>query len=131
MARKDYVPKMMTILSDPAKFQQLGLCSSHDRTTIIETSLDKFLDNLKSNGEITSDLYESLRSTGGTCPRMYGLPKVHKVGTPLRPILSMSGSLQYDTSQWLCKLLEPVRSKYSKRCIKDICVYWSPQNKQR
>ena len=41
------------------------------------------------------------------------------INVPLRPILSMIGSPQYDTSKWLCKLLEPVRKTYNKRCIKD------------
>ena len=44
---------------------------------------------------------------------------MHKAGVQLTPILSMTGSPQYDTSKWLCKLLAPVRKKYNKRCIKD------------
>ena len=50
---------------------------------------------------------------------MYGLPKVHKPGEPLRPILSMCGSVQYDASKWLWKILKPVREYYGKRCVKD------------
>ena len=119
MDRHDYVNKMKIILNDRTKFEKLGPSSSHDRTSTAEASLNKFLDELKDNGELSKELYDSLRSTGGTRPRMYGLPKVHKVGAPLRPILSMSGSPQYDTSKWLCKLLQPVRKKYSKWCIKD------------
>ena len=110
---------MKIILNDRTKFEKLGPSSSHDRTSTAEASLNKFLDELKDNGELSKELYDSLRSTGGTRPRMYGLPKVHKVGAPLWQILSMSGSPQYVTSKWLCKLLQPVRKKYSKWCIKD------------
>ena len=50
---------------------------------------------------------------------MYGVPKIHKSGVPLRPILSMSGSPQYAVSQWLCSVLEPVLLKYGSHCVKD------------
>ena len=119
MNRQDYVMKMLTILNDQTKFQKLGPSSTHDKTAGVESSLNKFLCDLKKSGEIPSELYESIRSTGGTRPRMYGVPKIHKDGAPLRPILSMAGSPQYNVSQWLCKVLEPVRAKYNRHCIKD------------
>ena len=60
-----------------------------------------------------------MRSTGAVRPRMYGLPKIHKTGVPLRPILSMTGSPQYNVSQWLCQVLDPVLQMYNTRCVKD------------
>ena len=56
---------------------------------------------------------------GSVRPRMYGLPKIHKPDVPLRPILSMRGSAQYDLSKWLCELLKPVEKYYGGRCVKD------------
>ena len=50
---------------------------------------------------------------------MYGLPKIHKPGVPLRPILSMTGSPQYEVSKWLCKVLQPVCKRYNTHCVKD------------
>ena len=38
---------------------------------------------------------------------------------PLRPILSMCGSVQYDASKWLCEILKPVLDYYNVRSIKD------------
>ena len=35
-------------------------------------------------------IYDAIRPTGSQRPRMYGLPKTHKEGTPLRPILSIT-----------------------------------------
>ena len=52
-------------------------------------------------------------------PRLYGLPKVHKAGCPLRPVLSMTGSPQYAASQWLCRILDPVVKRYNRHCVKD------------
>ena len=119
MNRKDYVSKMMSILIDTRKFKTLGPVETHDRTSTIETSLNKFLSELKSTGEITDATFESVRSIGATRPRMYGLPKIHKTGNPLRPILSMIGSPQYGVSKWLCKLLDPVVNMYNRYCVKD------------
>jgi hypothetical protein len=40
---------------------------------------------------------------------MYGLPKTHKAGIPLRPILSSIGSFNYACAQWLSQGLKPLR----------------------
>ena len=50
---------------------------------------------------------------------MYGLPKIHKAGCPVRPILSMCGSPQYKVSRWICRLLQPVLDMYSTYVVKD------------
>ena len=41
---------------------------------------------------------------------MYGLPKVHKDGTPLRPILASTGSFNHECAKWLSDILSPLRS---------------------
>ena len=48
--------------------------------------------DLKRKGKISEELFSELRPTGSQPPRLYGLAKVHKDGTPLRPIVSMPGS---------------------------------------
>jgi len=55
---------------------------------------------------------------------MYGLPKTHKKGIPLRPILSMTGSSQHQLAKCLFpaptgSILQPMLSSYSTHCIKD------------
>ena len=50
---------------------------------------------------------------------MYGLPKTHKEGTPLRPILSMTGSSHHELGKWLASLLQPVLERFSSHCISD------------
>ena len=47
------------------------------------------------------------------------MAKVRKEGTSLRPILSMSGSPQHATAQWLATVLKPVQTRYSKHTVKD------------
>ena len=44
-------------------------------------------------------------------PKFYGLPKVHKQGTPLRPIVSSIGAATYQTSKELSKILKALVGK--------------------
>ena len=52
------------------------------------------------------------------CPVVYGLPKIHKEGTPLRLIFSFCGSPTYLVSKLLAGILQPVYGK-TKSHIKD------------
>ena len=44
-------------------------------------------------------------------PRIYGLLKIHKQGTPLRPIINTIGSPTYNLAKYLAKLLKPLVGK--------------------
>lgn len=45
---------------------------------------------------------------GAKTPRMFDLPKIQKQGVPLRFILSMTNSAQYQLAKWLDDVLIPV-----------------------
>ena len=44
-------------------------------------------------------------------PQLYGLPKIHKLKVPLRPIVSSVGSATYHLAQELARILIPRRGK--------------------
>ena len=46
--------------------------------------------------------------TGAVSPKYYGLPKIHKAGTPLRPIISSTGTATYNTAKELARILKPL-----------------------
>ena len=46
-----------------------------------------------------------------TPPQMYGLPKIHKDGIPLRPIVSAIGSPTYRLAKQLAGILSPLPGK--------------------
>ena len=119
MNKCDYIEKMMVVLQDKLKFQEIKPAETFDRTDKMEQQLSSFLLQLVTNCELSEATYKSVRPVGSCRPRMYGVPKIHKTGVPLRPILSMSGSPQYAVSQWLCSVLEPVLLKYGSHCVKD------------
>ena len=42
---------------------------------------------------------------------MYGLPKIHKDGVPVRPIISTCGTYNYKLAKCLDKILKPLTTK--------------------
>ena len=44
-------------------------------------------------------------------PMFYGLPKIHKPDTPLRPIVSSCGSATYGVAKELAEILKPLVGK--------------------
>ena len=46
--------------------------------------------------------------TGAVPPKFYGLPKIHKRGIPLRPIVSSRGSISYEVAKELARILKPL-----------------------
>ncbi|CAF4246335.1 unnamed protein product, partial [Rotaria sordida] len=91
MDKQDYVNKIYAILNDSSKFSSL----SEDPTLARENSLKSLLRKLHGQGQITDQFYYLTRPTGSNPGRLYGLPKVHKDGVPLRPVLSSIGTFNY------------------------------------
>ena len=73
--------------------------------------MNALLLSLSRAGAIPGPLYERLRSSAGKIPLLYGLPKVHKPGTPLRPIVSFINSPTYQLSKHLVFILSPLVGK--------------------
>jgi len=63
------------------------------------------LQRLRDNESISDELYRKLKPLGSQPARLYGLAKVHKTATPVRPVLSMPGSSYYNiatcVADWL------------------------------
>ena len=57
---------------------------------------------------INEDTYKRMYPTGAGSPKFYGLPKIHKPDTPLRPIVSSTGTVSYNTAKELAKILKPL-----------------------
>ena len=66
-------------------------------------------------------VYRRLYHTGAGSPKFYGLPKIHKEGMPLRPIVSSIEEINYETSKELERILKPLlgRSPYQVQNTKD------------
>ena len=77
-------------------------------TPVLERKMNNLMLALKKSGALPEVLYYRLRSSAGKTPQFYGLPKVHKPGRPLRPIVSFINSPTYQLSKHLVSLLSPL-----------------------
>ncbi|VDO75947.1 unnamed protein product [Schistosoma margrebowiei] len=85
-----------------------------------EKLLINSLKKLKNKGILTHELHDSLKPTGSNTPRLYGLPKVHKTGLPLRPVLDMYNSPYHKTAKFLVRILNPLHKLLVNRSVKDV-----------
>ena len=104
MDKHQYREKALSLLNDRNTYS----IQKSDPTSKTQRKLNKMLLDLKKAGIINEDLYRMLYCSDGLSPRFYGLPKIHKTGIPLRPIVSFINSPTYDVSSYLAKILSPV-----------------------
>ena len=57
-------------------------------------------------------MYKAMYPTSCVPPKFYGLPKIHKTGNPLRPVVSSRGSVMYGVAKVISKVLKPLVGKY-------------------
>ena len=75
-----------------------------------EDEVNRLLRKLKDRGAISADTYQNLSSSETGPGILYGLPKVHKKGVPLRPILVAYNVASYKLAKFLIPLLENLTS---------------------
>ncbi|CAF1613296.1 unnamed protein product, partial [Didymodactylos carnosus] len=108
--KMQYINKVETILNDNTKLTRLD----KDPTITRENSLTTLLREIKNEGYITEQEYQRIRPVGSIPARLYGLPKTHKIGVPIRPIISCLQSYNYGLAKFLANIITPLRnSKYS------------------
>jgi hypothetical protein len=105
--RDDYIRKMKDILSDTSKIRKINEDVYH-LILKLEDKLNRVLRNLKEKLGQANYLY--LFATGSSPGVLYGLPKVHKLGNPMRPIISSIKTFNYN----LAKFIVPIISSTSK-----------------
>ena len=92
--REEYIQKSEELLHQP-NYKILQA----DPTNKYKNKLISLLKSIKAEGGIDENTYKSLYPTAAGPPKYYGLPKVHKPGMPLRPIISSIGSVTHATAK--------------------------------
>ena len=111
--RTDYLQKMTDLLSDTSKFTLIQE-DCYKLSLRLENRLNSTLLSLFKSDKLEKMTYDSLRSSGSFPGKLYGLPKTHKAGVPLRPILSAVICHHYRLAKFLVPLLSPLAtSSYS------------------
>ncbi|CAF1562230.1 unnamed protein product [Adineta ricciae] len=115
--KEDYNNKMLQILNDRNTFEIVEV----DETITQEDRLMRKLKQLRNEGFITEKEFNFCRPRGSQPARIYGLPKIHKLGAPLRPIVSASGTFNYKLAKLLANKLDYLRKNES--IIKDTFTF--------
>ena len=102
MDKQDYQEKAKALLEDQGTYKALKT----DPTGRLKSRMINLLKKIKSEGGIDDILYKKLYPTGAVTPKFYGLPKIHKDGVPLRPIVSSRGSITYEVAKELSRILK-------------------------
>lgn len=112
--KPDYVNKVNNFLS------------SEDFSQINFNPIDKFMTKFKKTIKNTHDsiiFFNSnkfkLTPINPLTPRLYGLPKIHKLNVPIRPVVSYCNSPCYKLSVWLNQLLLSLTNFKSPFAIKN------------
>ncbi|XP_064479329.1 uncharacterized protein LOC135392552 [Ornithodoros turicata] len=101
--RQDYDGKIRDLL-DNSTYENL----KKDPTSQIQTKLNKILADIFKKYPDARALYSRLICRNGNAPGFYGLPKIHKPGIPLRPIVDFRSSPLRALSCYLHKVLSPL-----------------------
>ncbi len=107
MNTSEYIVKANNILSDSKTNKLLP----RDPTNKYMDIVVKKLKELKEKGAISELDYKRLYPTSTLVPGFYGLPQVHKQGSPLRPIVASRGSITYSVAKRVADILAPLVGK--------------------
>ncbi|BHF70757.1 hypothetical protein SprV_0301381000 [Sparganum proliferum] len=99
--RTDYLQKAKNLLED----HQFYVPYETNPVKTPTREIDATLLALENSGAITPTDRRMARAQETALVRFYGLPKVHKEGAPLRPIVSLKGTPTYGLAKWLFRRL--------------------------
>lgn len=104
--KDEYEKKMKKLLEDKSTYKTTRL----DPTSTLEKKNNNLLTELLKDNHITKWEKYKLTSIAAASPQLYGLPKIHKEGIPLRPIASSFKVPCYNLSQYIGKILQNIIS---------------------
>ena len=120
MDKEEYNNKAQELLTSRA-YKSLP----RDPTNKIKAQLITKLRRIKKDSNLDECIHRAMYPTSCVLLKFYGLPKIHKTGNPLRPIVSIRGSVIYKVAKVLSKVFKPLvgkspqpHTKYWGLCIK-------------
>jgi len=105
----DYINKMNVILENQTEFNKID-SDIFKLSLKLEDSLNRVLRKLLKENKIDKTFYNNAFSSGSSPGILYGLPKIHKPNTPLRPILSALSSHNFNLAKCLIPWVTPFTS---------------------
>ena len=107
MNRDEYDTKMQLMVGDEETYERL----IRDPTNVTLKRINSIIDKWYNEGYIEKAQKAKLKLFNCNPPRVYGLPKTHKEGRPLRIIVSTIGTATYRMAKYLSSVLNNVVGK--------------------
>uniref|UniRef100_A0A1B0DHJ8 Reverse transcriptase domain-containing protein n=1 Tax=Phlebotomus papatasi TaxID=29031 RepID=A0A1B0DHJ8_PHLPP len=108
MWRADYESKMRSLLTNGEDYTE----QEGDKTTGYERQKNEIVRELRERKCIDERTKRVLTTYNTRAPAIYGLPKIHKPGAPLRPIVSCVQSPMNGISQFLSLILKNISNMH-------------------
>ena len=106
MVRQDYINKSNNLLAEPV-YRPI----SRYPTNKIKAKPITMLRKVKNLTGLDNNTYKAMYPMSCSAPKFYGLPKIHKLDTSLRPLVSSCGSVTYGVAKVLTKILTTLIGK--------------------
>ena len=104
----DYKEKMLQLLNDESTYKKVH----KNPLKTLQSNSYKILQELNSNGFLHKNFHKNfLTQTNTMLSKAYGLPKIHKIDVPLRPIISTINSPTHFLSKLLYETLKNIFPK--------------------
>ncbi|XP_045466743.1 uncharacterized protein LOC123675429 [Harmonia axyridis] len=114
MNEKMYNEKIQSIL-ESKDFKRLP----RDPTQALQTKCNKYIDKLGELKYITKEQMKQMKTYNSVAPRIYGNPKVHKDGYPMRPIISSINSPMNSLFKFIADILKTAYDEENQYYVKD------------
>ena len=102
MAQQHHTYKALSLFTDTNTYRTLNT----DPTTKLRNQLINTLKDIKQTGGPNDSIYKKVYPSSAVT-KFYGLPKIHKVSTPSRPIVSSRGSITCGVAKVLAGIIHP------------------------
>ena len=100
--KEHYMTKVKSLLDDKTTYKLLNA----DPTDTLQTVNNKLVNKLYTGKIITKQERTNLTTYNSTSPKLYVLPKVHKIDIPVRPIVASVDTVSSKMSKLLANVLK-------------------------
>ena len=126
--RDEYIQKLNVIVNDTSKFELIPPSTRKNarhpllrRQELVKDVINKHLAKY-----VPKELTNKLKPSGSNVGKLYGTCKVHKKGFPMRPIVSMINSPEYNLAKYLDSIIKPgIPATYCVRSNTEVIDYLS------
>ncbi|GAB0097133.1 hypothetical protein DMENIID0001_127340 [Sergentomyia squamirostris] len=108
MDKGEYVSKMRALIADERTYKK----ERHDPTSRLQKANNDIVSSLHEKDHITLLQKRRMTTYCALAPKIYGTPKVHKAGYPLRPVVAYVGSPNYHLAKMAADILRPLGNSH-------------------